>query len=119
MKEEKPLAKIAITSESDVALVQALEKVNEGNAGGRVTKVDMASWLILRAASILTPGLIEEVRRAYFNQATYLENLVLSLKKSKRNRLTIEEVEKLQEAFKQKSAGLKKSRPDAPGDEAA
>jgi hypothetical protein len=78
----------------------------------------MASWLILRAASILTPSLIEEVRRAHFNQATYLENLVLSLKKSKRNRLTVEEVERLQEAFRQKSPGSKKSRPDAQGEEA-
>ncbi len=55
--EKNKIAKIAITSDADVALIQALDTVNQGNAGGRVTKVEMASWLILKAAATMNTSI--------------------------------------------------------------
>lgn len=61
---ETNLAKIAITASSDNDLSGALDRVNRDFEGGRVTKTDMASWLILRAISTLDEAAIEEIRKA-------------------------------------------------------
>ena len=60
MKKQE-VAKIAITSDADVALVQALEKVKSGNAGGRVTKLELATWLILKSAVDMNALAIDEI----------------------------------------------------------
>lgn len=93
---ETNLAKIAITTSSDEALSRALEQVNQDFDGGRVTKTDFASWLLLRAANALDASAIEEVRKAHFNQIAYLETLVKKLKSSNRDNLGPEELATLQ-----------------------
>src|ERR1035437_1257216 len=107
--EKTQVAKIAITSDADVALVQALDAVNQGNAGGRVTKVELASWLMLKSAVAMNTQAIDEIRKAHFNQAIYLENLLRTLKQSGRNSLSIDEIESLQSLLKQKVITNKKS----------
>ena len=79
---ENNLAKIAISSSADEALVKSLERVNQNFEGGRVTKTDLASWLIQRASDSLTDAVIEEIHQAHFNQVVYLEALVKKLKAS-------------------------------------
>lgn len=107
--EKQELAKIAITSDSDVALVHALEKVNKDSAGGRVTKTELSSWFILKSAADLNDGAIEEIRMAHFNQVTYLENLVKTIKQSGRDSLGLDEIAKLQALMKQQNTKRKKS----------
>jgi hypothetical protein len=93
---ETPLAKIAITQAADSALSQALEEVNEGFEGGRITKTELASWLISRAAGAIDHGAREEIRHAHFNQVAYLESLVRKLKSTGRGSLDPSEVATLQ-----------------------
>jgi hypothetical protein len=100
---EKPeLAKIAITSESDAALNQALEKVNKDTSGGRVTKTELASWFVHQTASRLTDDAVEEIRMAHFNQITYLEGLLKTAKQTGRDSLSDEELIKLHAILKQR-----------------
>jgi len=89
MKKQE-LAKIAISAEADTALVQALEKINQGNAGGRVTKAELASWFILQSVNNLTDNAVEEVRMAHFSQVAYLEGLLKSVKRLGRDDLSQE-----------------------------
>jgi hypothetical protein len=112
---KQALAKIAITSDADVALVQALEKINQDNAGGRVTKAELASWFILQSANNLTDSAIEEVRMAHFSQVAYLEGLLKSVKRLGRDDLS-QELAKFQSMVKktthQKKRANEVSAPD-------
>jgi len=107
---ESNLAKIAITSSSDTELSHALDRVNQNFEGGRVTKTDFASWLILRAISTMDESVIEEVRKAHFNQVVYLETMVKKLKTSGRDNLGPEELSALQAMLGQQTT-KKRSRP--------
>lgn len=100
---ENSLAKIAISSSADEALSKSLEKVNLNFDGGRVTKVDLASWLIHYFTESLSDGLIQEIRRAHFNQVAYLEALVRKLKSAGRDSLNADEQSTLQELLGQQS----------------
>lgn len=93
---ETALAKIAITTASDEALVAAINRVNQDFEGGRVTKTDLASWLIAKGAVALTDAEVEEIHRAHFNQVVYLEALVKKLKSSGRENLGADELSALQ-----------------------
>jgi hypothetical protein len=107
--EKQDLAKIAITPESDSALAEALEKINIDNQGGRVTKIDLASWFLLKSSENLDASRIEEIRGAHFNQVAYLEGLLKRIKKSGRDTISVEEIAKLQALSKQHNAKSKKS----------
>jgi len=112
MKEhQKPLAKIAVSIEADAAMTQAMEQINTGNLGGKVTKVDLASWLILRSASLLNDTLIDEIRAEHFNQVIYLDNLLKAAKRSGRKVLSPEELERFQAIMRRKDQ-IKKKRGD-------
>jgi hypothetical protein len=93
---ENNLAKIAITTSADNQLSQALDRVNQGFEGGRVTKTDFASWLIQKTIGTLDDSGIDEVRRAHFNQVIYLEGLIRKLKAAGRDNLGVEEMAMLQ-----------------------
>ena len=105
---ETNLAKIAVTTSADNELTQALDRVNHDFEGGRVTKTDLASWLIQRAASTLDAPAIEEVQRAHFNQVVYLESLVRKLKSAGRDNLGSDELANLQAMLGQQTT---KKRP--------
>ena len=107
--EKSEKAKIAITAEAAVALIQTLEKVNAGNAGGRVNKLQMASWLILKSATELSTQNIDEIRRSHFNQATYLENVLRTLRQSGRSALSAEELENIHSHLKPKTTPQRKT----------
>jgi hypothetical protein len=115
---ETNLAKIAITASSDNDLSGALDRVNRDFEGGRVTKTDMASWLILRAISTLDEAAIEEIRKAHFNQVVYLESLVRKLKSAGRDNLGPEELATLQSMLGQQST-KRHSRPQKPAEMSA
>ena len=106
---EIQLSKIAVTSDSDAALTQALERVNKNNTGGRVTKTDLASWFFLKGAADLNDQSIEEIRMAHFNQVIYLESLIKKLKQTNRDTLSLDEISSLQSMMKQQNTKRKNS----------
>ncbi len=101
---EQNLSKIAVTTLADQALTSAQERVNTGFEGGRVTKTDLASWLIIQATSSLDETTVEEIRRTHFNQLAYLETLVKKLKVAGRDNLETIELATLQAMMGQQTA---------------
>ena len=88
---ETNLAKIAIRATADEALNVAIDRINKGFSGGRVTKTDVASWFITNSASSLDDVEIEKIRKANFNKVIFLEGLVRQLKADDRENLDPEE----------------------------
>ena len=86
MKNLKELdAKIQISKKADDALMDFVGKVNDGFSGGRVSRSEAASWIIMRTVS--GGGLdriIDEIRRDHFDEVTYLQHVVYEMKASKR-----------------------------------
>lgn len=114
------LSKINISSSADEALTQSVERVNQGFEGGRVTKGDMASWLIVHGAGELSEDTLEEIRKAHFNQVTYLEGLLKKLKSTGRGNLGPEELSTLQIMVGQpslQSGARKRSKPVKTGEQ--
>jgi hypothetical protein len=107
--EKKELAKIAITPTADTGLVRALERINKDSTGGRVTKIELASWFILNGVNTLNDSAIEEIRLAHFSQVAYLESLIKSVKKTGREDLSPEELEKFQGMMKKISTQKKRA----------
>jgi hypothetical protein len=112
---ETKLSKIAVSMIADEALSKALEGINHGFDGGRVTKTDLASWFLIRGAEALQTDSIEEIRKAHFNQIAYLESLTKKMRSSGRESIDPSEVEILQDLVGvergKKRTGLKKSVP--------
>ena len=100
---EMNLSKIAIIPAADTELSDALRQVNENFDGGRITKTDLASWFISRAASSLDDASIAEIRRAHFNQVVYLDGLVKKLKSSGKENLGPDDLAALQAMLGQQS----------------
>ena len=79
-KIEENLAKIAISKESDRALVEILNRIGEGFDAGKATKQDVASHIILHFASNCTDKEIHAMRALFFNPILLME---ATLKKAK------------------------------------
>ena len=94
MKENK-IAKIAVSQSVDESLNSFLEIVNNNFEGGKITKTELASWIISKSTQNPTDSLIEEVRRDNFKQIAYLESLVRKLKMNGRESLTADELNSL------------------------
>lgn len=89
------LAKVAINKQADEKVDTALVHINDGFEGGRVSKTDLMSWVLIRAIDSLDQTTINEIRRDHFNQVAYLDGLVKRLKGAQRNSLTDDERELL------------------------
>jgi hypothetical protein len=98
MNDER-LAKIAITPVADTELNKALELVNQNFMGGRITKADLASYLILESSKTLNDQTVKAIQKLYFKQVTYLESLVKKLKSEGQDSLTPEEFVELRSMF--------------------
>ena len=82
------LAKIAISQSSDEALSRFLETVNDGFEGGKVTKTELASWMIEKVAQTQNDSVVDDIRSTHFDRVSYLESLVKNLKRAGRRALS-------------------------------
>ena len=78
------ISKIGVLKDSDQAIDRMLLKINEGYHGGRVTKVDLASWIILHFETHVLENSIEKIRRDHFDQVTYLESVIREMKRARK-----------------------------------
>ena len=62
-----------------------LNKVNDGFAGGRVTKSDLASWIIKFFESHALESNLEKIRKDHFDQVAYLETVIREMKQARKN----------------------------------
>ena len=77
-------SKIAISVTADEALVRMMGGVNLGFKGGRVSKHDLASWILLQFERKYFDGSVEAIRAEHFDQVAYLDSLVKELKRDGR-----------------------------------
>lgn len=107
---ESNLAKVAIYQKADELVDLTLIRVNDGFEGGRVSKTDFMSWALIKSVEQLDSATIDEIRRAHFNQVSYLAGLVKRLKDSQRNVLSDEERELLRNVLDSPAAQGKVKR---------
>jgi hypothetical protein len=96
---DERLAKIAITPTADSELNKALDLVNKNFLGGRITKADLASYLIAENAKTLDDQTVKAIQKLYFKQVTYLDSLVKKLKSEGQDSLTPAEYMELRSMF--------------------
>jgi chromosome partitioning protein len=80
---EMKTAKIATSVDADQALDRILSKVNDGFNGGRVTKNDLASWII-KDFEGRTDKFLEKIRKDHFDVVAYAESVVQEMKKARK-----------------------------------
>ena len=82
---ETKIAKIGASTEADGVLDRMLHKINDGFTGGRVTKNDLASWIILYFEKHSLDGAIDKIRKDHFDQLAYLESVVKEMKQARKS----------------------------------
>lgn len=91
-KKSDDLAKIAISREADEALVEIIEKINDGFEGGKATKQDVTSFIVLDFYKELSDAHIHKLRVSFFDPITMME---ATLKKAKETGVLPESVKDL------------------------
>lgn len=92
IKKSDDLAKIAISREADSALVEIIEKINDGFDGGKATKQEVTSFIVLDFFKELTDSHIHKLRFSFFDPITMME---VTLKKAKETGILPESVREL------------------------
>ena len=78
------LSKIAITKASDESLDRMLVRYNESAPGGRLTKVELSSWIIPYFEAHCFERCRERIQKDHFDNVTYLESVVDQLRKARK-----------------------------------
>ncbi len=79
------LKKVTITEEAEKALDRMHSSINQGNNGGKVSRIDLLSWAILHFEKNSFSETIEDIRRAHFDRLAYLGSVYDQLKKAQRD----------------------------------
>jgi hypothetical protein len=79
------VAKITITKESELLLDEMVSKVNDGFTGGKVTRQDVASWVIRYFHGQALAHCLEEIRADHFDQLAHFEALLRQAREAKRS----------------------------------
>jgi hypothetical protein len=93
-----------------------LEKVNDGFLGGKVTKLDLASWALHDALGNMTEATIDKIRKRFFNEVCYLEAVLKQTRANGQDKLTPEQILQLQGILSSKpeKGRRQKGEPDPP-----
>ncbi len=87
MQMNKPIiAKVTLSSEADTMLNKMLDTANHDFLGGRITKHDLLSWIVLRYEQSWFSKSLEQLRAHHFDDFAYLENLVKKAKEARRDK---------------------------------
>ena len=79
------LRKAPLSVEADEGLIRMLEATNKEFHGGKVSKADLLSWLVLHFEKSSFATAREDIQKRYFDKVTYLSSVVDELKKAKRD----------------------------------
>lgn len=76
--------RITVSRGAERALMGILERVNDGFAGGRVNRTQIANWVLLRFSDRLDDAEIKEIRMEHFDEVAVLETILRQAKESGR-----------------------------------
>ncbi|HLD99207.1 MAG TPA: hypothetical protein VJB59_03045 [Bdellovibrionota bacterium] len=94
-KKESGGVKIGISEEAEKGLEAMVAKTNEGFSGGRVSKQDMASWIIRYFEREAFSRCMEMVREDHFDQVAHLEAVLRRAKEARRSGVQKDELAKI------------------------
>lgn len=85
-KEQKTeeLHRITISRGAERALTSIVDRVNDGFAGGKVNRTQIANWVLLRFSEQLDDATIKEIRMEHFDEVAVLESILRQAKESGR-----------------------------------
>jgi len=72
--------RLSATKEADEALNRIVERVNDGFSGGRVSRMQALSWLLIQQAEGLSESVIQEIRAEFFDEVALLESILRQAK---------------------------------------
>lgn len=101
------LAKLNATLAADESLARMLVCVNSDFKGGKVTKTQLLSWILIHYEKTL-PSRIETIRKAHFDAVAHLESVLKDAKRAQKNGQTTYEMRELIEGI---SSQIKKTKP--------
>jgi hypothetical protein len=88
--------KIAITREAEDVLSAAYTKLNDGFQGGKISKLEVASFALIDNLEKLTEAKIEKIRKQYFNEICYFESIIEENRRNGTNKFTPEQLATIQ-----------------------
>lgn len=83
------LPKVAISTDAEKYLEEMRKTVNEGFSSGRVTKGQLASWIIANTWSSLTTKTVEKIRADHFDEIAHLESVVKQLREARESNASV------------------------------
>jgi hypothetical protein len=106
-KIEDQWSKIAITKESDRALIELLTRIHDGFNAGRATKQEVASLIIMRFFKNCSETELQEIRSQFFDPILMME---AELRKAKETGILSDAVK---EFFQNQFMGSSANQPNA------
>lgn len=83
------LPKVAISTDAERSLEELRELVNK-ETPSRITKGQLASWIICNFRNSLMPKSIEKIRADHFDEIAHLESVVRQLKEARKAKAPLE-----------------------------
>jgi len=76
------ILKITVTKEAGDSLNTVLSKANEGFDAGKITRQDIASWILIRFEKSFDESDIQQIRNEFFSEKVLLETILKRVKSS-------------------------------------
>jgi hypothetical protein len=74
--------RIGVSKMAEEALMEVLERVNNGFEGGRINRTQMANWILVRFASQCSDTDIQQIRAENVNELAVLEAILKKARKT-------------------------------------
>ncbi len=74
--------KITVTAEAAKSLAEILAKVNDGFDAGKVTRQDLASWIIEKFKKSFSDSDVQLIRKDFFSEQHFLKSILSKAKTS-------------------------------------
>lgn len=74
--EKEEILRITVSRIGERALSEITEQVNNGFIGGKVSKIQMANWILKRFRDELDDSMLKEIRADHFDELMVLESIL-------------------------------------------
>ena len=82
INEKEEISRINISRQSEKALLDIMEQVNDGFMGGKVNKTQMVNWVLKRFKDDLDESMIKDIRADHFDEVAVLELILRRAKET-------------------------------------
>lgn len=89
---KKKIAKLTGSIEMDQALDRMAQAVNDGFAGGKVSRHDLVSWIVLYFEKEGFQRSVEKIRQDHFDQVMYLQSVLREARRAQKAGATSEAI---------------------------